>query len=196
VCHLRVLICALLFACCTAGAANAGDLSAGEYYNEGLTLKDSGQCELCRIYMTLAMRADPSGEVGKSAERFIRNYLARYPVPKAAQNMNNRAYGLRLQQKPDEAKQLYQRCIRLHPFFEWPYNNLAKIYFSEGDFSAARKLLNTAVAINPNYVNAWITLGYVQSRQNDIAGARSAFAQALMLDSTNEEAKERLRLCR
>lgn len=170
--------------------------SAGDYYNEGLSYKAQGRAERARRAMLMAMRADPTGMVGKSAEQYLRNYLPRFPVSDAAQEMSNRAYNLKDAQKTDEAKRVYLQCIRQHPFFEWPYNNLALIYYNEGELDAAEKLLKTALAIKPTYVNGLLTLGWVKARQGDIPSARNAFARALTLDPTNEEAKERLRLCR
>jgi len=193
---LRLLLCLSAFIV-AGGNVDAMSLqTAGQYYSEGARLRGIGLFNRSRGCMNMAIRLDPDGPVGKAAEQYIVTYLPKFPVPDEAQDLNNRAYRLDHENKREAAKALYEQCIRLHPFFERPYNNLALIYWHENDFNHAEKLLRKAIDITPTYVNAWITLGYIKWKQNDIKEARRCYGRALTLDPGNEEAKEQLRLHR
>lgn len=67
-----------------------------------------------------------------------------------------------------------------YPELPEPYNNLAVLHASLGNYEKARAALETAVRGNPNYATAWENLGDVHARL-----AAQAYSRALAVDATN-----------
>src|SRR5271163_2557690 len=63
-------------------------LSAEEYYKLGKRYKEAGWMEQSRDALQLAIEADPEGETGLLAQRFLRTKLPRQPVPLIAEREN------------------------------------------------------------------------------------------------------------
>ena len=67
-----------------------------------------------------------------------------------------------------------------YPELPEPYNNLAVLYASQGQYDKARVALEAAVRGNPGYATAFENLGDVYARL-----AAQAYARALVLDGSN-----------
>lgn len=67
-----------------------------------------------------------------------------------------------------------------YPELAEPYNNLAVLHATQGDYDKARALLEAAVRGNPAYATAWENLGDVHARL-----AARAYSRALALDAAN-----------
>ena len=69
------------------------------------------------------------------------------------------------QKKPAEAIGVFSKLTAEHPDYPEPYNNLAVLFATEGDFAKARAALETALKLNPKYGTAQENLGdvYLQS---------------------------------
>jgi len=61
------------------------------------------------------------------------------------------------------------------------YNNLAYAYKDIGDLADARTSLQNAVAADPEYVGAWISLGLVAQRAGDLPLAISSYSRAMQI---------------
>jgi tetratricopeptide (TPR) repeat protein len=95
------------------------------------------------------------------------------------------------QNKPAEAIALFTKLTEDFPDLPEPYNNLAVLYASSGQFEKARAALDMAIRTNPSYATAYENLGDVHAKM-----ASQAYDKALQLDSSNTAAKSKLTLLR
>jgi tetratricopeptide (TPR) repeat protein len=61
------------------------------------------------------------------------------------------------------------------------YNNLGYAYKDIGDLADARSSLQSAVAVDPEFVGAWISLGLVAQRAGDLPLAISSYSRAIQI---------------
>ena len=90
-----------------------------------------------------------------------------------------------------EAMEVYQRLTQDFPELPEPYNNLAVLYASRGDFERARQALDMAIRANPKYAVAQENLGDVY-----IQLAARAYERAAQIDPANRSAPRKLTLSR
>ena len=62
------------------------------------------------------------------------------------------------------------------------YNNLGYAYKDLGDYEDARRSLEAAVATNPEFVGAWISLGLVAQKSGDLGLAIQSYSRALQIE--------------
>ncbi len=91
----------------------------------------------------------------------------------------------------DEATEVFERLVEDYPELPEPYNNLAALHASAGDFDKARLSLEQALRANPLFALAHQNLGDVHA-----ALAERAYARALQLDPANAGLPPRLALVR
>ncbi len=89
----------------------------------------------------------------------------------------------------DKARDQFIELTKDHPQLPEPYNNLAVIYASQGDFEKARDSLQEAISTHPSYATAHENMGDIYAKM-----ASKAYNQALQLDSDNSSAKAKLSL--
>ena len=78
-----------------------------------------------------------------------------------------------------------------YPELPEPYNNLAVLYASQGQYDKARAALEMAIRTNPSYATAHENLGDVYAKL-----ASQAYSKALQLDSNNTGVQPKLALIR
>lgn len=93
------------------------------------------------------------------------------------------------QEKLQQARDIFIDLTRTNPELPEPYNNLAVIYASMGDYDKAREALEQAINTHPAYATAHENIGDIYARL-----ASQAYNQALELDSENNTAKAKLSL--
>lgn len=89
----------------------------------------------------------------------------------------------------DKARDVFVALTREHPDLPEPYNNLAVIYASQGDFEKAKDALMQAISTHPSYATAHENMGDIYAKM-----ASKAYNQALQLDADNSSAKAKLAL--
>jgi Flp pilus assembly protein TadD len=72
------------------------------------------------------------------------------------------------------AREVFERLTEEFPELPEPYNNLAVIHAAEGRLDRARSLLETALAVRPDYATAHENLGDVYLQMSADAYARAA----------------------
>ncbi len=172
--------------------------TASEYFTLGFQCKRAGWIEQAREAINRAIATDRSGKIASKAERFLRTRLPRDPVPEKAVLMNITANGENSFFTRDKAEEIWKQCIAEYPKFEWPYGNLGDLYVQEGKYKDAEKLLNRALRINPDYVNAWAHLAECKLNECDKVGAQNCINKALVLEPDDMVAKFiglKMRLC-
>lgn len=95
------------------------------------------------------------------------------------------------QNKSAEAIVIFTKLTEDYPSLPEPYNNLAVLYASSGQYDKARAALDMAIRTNPSYATAYENLGDIHAKL-----ASQAYDKALQLDSSNAGAKSKLTLLR
>lgn len=89
----------------------------------------------------------------------------------------------------EQARDVFIEITESHPDLPEPYNNLAVIYASLGDYDKARELLERAINTHPAYATAYENIGDIYAKL-----ASQAYNQALELDRENNIARAKLSL--
>ncbi len=91
--------------------------------------------------------------------------------------------------KPQEASDLYQRCVKLRPDRLEAYLKLAKLWLNRlGSERDADRWLDRMVEANPKAVRAWLERAYFRKNQSQPVGAEQDVAEALALEPHNRRA--------
>ncbi|MET3116268.1 tetratricopeptide (TPR) repeat protein [Undibacterium sp. GrIS 1.8] len=109
--------------------------------------------------------------------------------PKDAQLRFLKGLILTDQNKSSEAITVFSKLTDDYPELPEPYNNLAVLYASTGQYDKARASLEMAIRTNPTYGTAHENLGDVYAKL-----ASQSYDKALQLDSANTGAKLKLTL--
>ena len=91
------------------------------------------------------------------------------------------------QNKPNDAIKVFTALTDDYPELPEPYNNLAVLYASQGQYDKARKSLEMAIRTHPSYAIAHENLGDVYAKM-----ASEAYDKALQLDRSNTAAQTKL----
>lgn len=112
-------------------------------------------------------------------------------TPKDAQGRFLRGLILTEQKKVAEAIQTFTGLTEDFPELPEPYNNLAVLYASQGNYDKAKAALELAIHTHPAYATAYENLGDIHAQL-----ARRAYDKALQLDQSNTTAQSKLALVR
>ena len=96
------------------------------------------------------------------ALKLIDDALAKNPKDPAMRF--RRGVTLSMLDRKAEALQVFQKLVEDHPEMPAPYNNLAVLYGSQGDYDKARAALVAAIRTNPQYATAYQNLGDVYAQ--------------------------------
>ncbi len=124
------------------------------------------------------------GQLPQSLER-IDKYLA--GKPRDAQGRFLKGLILTEMNRPSEAIQVFSKLSGDYPELPEPYNNLAVLYASQGQYEKARTALESSIRTHPSYATAHENLGDIYAKL-----ASQAYDKALQLDSSNTGAKTKL----
>lgn len=91
------------------------------------------------------------------------------------------------QKKVPEAIQVFTALTEDFPELPEPYNNLAVLYASQGNYDKAKAALELAIHTHPSYATAHENLGDIYAQL-----ARRAYDKALQLDKNNTAAQTKL----
>lgn len=151
---------------------------------------------LSSLFLTLgwtSVQADEASNVskllksGQIAQAMQKVDAALTTRPKDAQLRFLKGLILTEQAKPVEAIAIFSKLTDEFPELPEPYNNLAVLYASSGQYDKARAALEMAIRTNPTYGTAHENLGDVYAKL-----ASQAYDKALQLDSANSGAKLKL----
>lgn len=129
--------------------------------------------------------AGQSAEAMQRAEQFL---AAR---PKDAQMRFMKGVMLSDARRQADAVEVFEKLTEDYPDLAEPYNNLAALYATAGDFLKARVTLEQALRNNPGYATAHENLGDVY-----VALAGQSYQRALKFNPTNTTAVPKLALAR
>ena len=109
--------------------------------------------------------------------------------PKDARGRFLKGLILAEQNKPAEAIAVFSALTQDYPELPEPYNNLAVLYASQGQYEKARASLEMAIRTHPSYATAHENLGDIYAKM-----ASQAYDKALQLDRGNAAAQTKLNL--
>ena len=126
---------------------------------------------------------------GKRAEALdrVNAFLSQHPKDARARFL--KGVILTEQSKTEDAIKVFTELTQDYPELPEPYNNLAVLYASQGDYQKARKALETAIRTHPSYAVAHENLGDIYATL-----ASQAYDKALQLDNSNATARKKLAL--
>lgn len=107
--------------------------------------------------------------------------------PKDPQGRFMKGLILTEQRKATEAIQVFTGLTEDFPELPEPYNNLAVLYASQGNYDKAKAALELAIHTHPSYATAHENLGDIYAQL-----ARRAYDKALQLDKNNTAAQAKL----
>ena len=129
-----------------------------------------------------------SGQHAQALDK-VNQFLA--GKPKDAQGRFLKGLILTEQNKTAEAIEILTALSKDFPELPEPYNNLAVLYASQGQYEKARQSLEQSIRTHPAYATAYENLGDVYTKL-----ASQAYDKALQLDSSNTTAQTKLALVR
>lgn len=135
-----------------------------------------------------AQQLQKQGQVERALER-VDQYLK--TRPKDARGRFLRGILLTEQNKPQEAIRVFTELTQDYPELPEPYNNLAVLHASQGQYDKARAALEMAIRTHPSYATAHENLGDIYAKM-----ASQAYDKALQLDKGNQGAQTKLNLIR
>ena len=109
--------------------------------------------------------------------------------PKDARGRFLKGIILAEQSKSAEAIRVFTELTQDFPELPEPYNNLAVLYASQGQYDKARSSLEMAIRTHPSYATAHENLGDIYAKM-----ASQAYDKALQLDKGNTAAQTKLNL--
>ena len=124
------------------------------------------------------------GQLPQALER-VDNFLA--GKPRDAQGRFLKGLILTEMNRPNDAIQVFLKLSQDYPELPEPYNNLAVLYASQGQYEKARVALESSIRTHPSYATAHENLGDIYAKL-----ASQAYDKALQLDSSNTGAKTKL----
>ena len=115
----------------------------------------------------------------------VNSYLS--GKPKDAQGRFLKGLILTEQKKTADAIKVFSDLTQDYPELPEPYNNLAVLYASQGQYDKARSALEMAIRTHPSYATAHENLGDIYAKM-----ASQAYNRALQLDSSNAATQTKL----
>ena len=127
-----------------------------------------------------------SGQQAQALER-VDNFLK--ANPKDARGRFLKGLILTEQSKPADAIKIFTGLTEDYPELPEPYNNLAVLYASQGQYDKARVSLEMSIRTHPSYATAHENLGDIYAKM-----ASQAYDKALQLDKSNTAAATKLEM--
>lgn len=154
-------------------------------------------CAVVPMFFVVPAFADDNADVsklmksGQFADALVKADAALVQHPRDPQLLFLKGLILTEQNKTTEAIAVFVKLTEEFPQLPEPYNNLAVLFASNGQYDKARASLEMAIRTNPTYATAHENLGDVYAKL-----ASQAYDKALQLDSNNSGAKSKLTLVR
>ena len=149
-----------------------------------------GALLLCIASIALADELEDASKLyrqGQHAEALRKTDAYLTNKPQDAQARFLKALILTDQNKIAEAIKLFSGLTEDYPELPEPYNNLAVLYASQGEYDKAKESLEMAIRTHPSYSTAHENLGDIYAKM-----ASQAYNRALQLDSGNTATQTKL----
>src|SRR4051812_21818613 len=128
-------------------------------------------------------RAGPQAQALERVDTFLK------ANPQDARGRFLKGLILTEQGKQSDAIKVFTGLTEDYPELPEPYNNLAVLYASQGQYDKARSALEMSIRTHPSYATAHENLGDIYAKM-----ASQAYDKALQLDKTNTAAQTKLEM--
>ncbi len=159
-----------------------GETEADRLYREGNRARFDMEPEKARRLFQEAEKAEGSSRAKVKARICLKCYVPLYPVSPECEKAFKEADKLVEQNKLSEGLAAFQTLAEKYPKLEWVQIGLATIHLKRDDPERAATCARRALAINPNYVDAWMILAHECLMHHDMEGARVVTETAHELD--------------
>lgn len=160
------------------------------------TARAAAFCCIAAVFFAASVHAAPADDIKEAGKLYqqgkldvaltkVNGVLA--AQPKDAQGRFLKGLILTEQKKSDEAIRIFTGLTEDFPELPEPYNNLAVLYASQGNYDKAKAALELAIHTHPSYATAHENLGDIYAQL-----ARRAYDKALQLDKNNTAAQAKL----
>lgn len=126
---------------------------------------------------------------GQQAQALERVDIVLKGNPKDARARFLKGLILTEQNKPADAINIFTGLTEDYPELPEPYNNLAVLYASQGQYDKARTALEMAIRAHPSFATAHENLGDIYAQM-----ASQSYGKALQLDKKNAAAQTKLEM--
>lgn len=164
--------------------------------NDNLSRKLRYSVLVCALCYSVAGLAGPAEDTKDATKLYQQGKLdqalskvngALAQQPKDAQGRFLKGLILTEQKKATDAIQVFTGLTEDYPELPEPYNNLAVLYASQGNYDKAKAALELAIHTHPSYATAYENLGDIYAQL-----ARRSYDKALQLDKSNLTAQGKL----
>lgn len=165
------------------------DLSAEEYLELGIWYQESKKYAQARESLHHVLKLATESPAATRARRLLAESI---PVKENDPDVIERynTIGMTAMTSPGKATKQYESLVEEHPDFEWPYRALAEgLCRRVGDVKQAKKLLEKALTINPNYVGALVTMAETQLADMEYEEARKYLNRVTEIAADNLDAR-------
>jgi len=163
-----------------------GETEADRLFREANKARFDLDAETARSLFQQAIDAPGSMRAKVKARLYLKCYLPKYKVTPEATAEYKRADKLVQENKLPEALAAFQSMREKFPQLEWVEIGLASIHLKLEDPERAANCARRALAINPDYVDAWLLLTHECLMHHDMEGARMTAQRAHELDSYSD----------
>lgn len=165
------------------------DLTADEFLELGIWYQESKKFAQARESLQHTIRLASDSEAAQRARRLLAESIpTKESDPEVIERFND--ISMTAMTSPGRAKKQYESLIEAHPDFEWPYRALAEgLCRRVGDLEQAKTLLEKALAINPNYVGALVTMAETQLADMQYDEARKYLNRVTEIVADNADAR-------
>jgi predicted Zn-dependent protease len=159
-----------------------GETEADRLYREANRARFDWDAEKARSLFEEAVKAEGSARAKYKSRICLKCYIPKYPVSPDCEKAFKAADVLIQQNKLSAALAAFQTLALKYPKFEWVQLELATIHLKNEDPERAATCARRALAINPDYVDAWMILAHECLMHHDMEGARVTAQTAHELD--------------
>jgi len=138
-----------------------------------------------KAYIALATSLSSANQT-KEAEHVFKEALVHFPnSPRLLSNYSAMLQSSNNSAALDLAESYARQALAIYPDYLAGLNNFANIKIKKREFNEAKSTLDKILALDPNFVDAHINLGYLQHNMGNFELALSHFDNAIKLNPKN-----------
>ncbi|MBS1992179.1 MAG: tetratricopeptide repeat protein [Cyanobacteria bacterium SZAS LIN-2] len=159
-----------------------GETEADRLFREANKARFDLDAEKARSLFEQAINAKGSMRAKVKSRLYLKCYLPKYKVTPECEKLYKAADKLVQEDKLGEGLAAFQAMREKYPNLEWVEIGLASIHLKREDPERAATCARRALAINPDYVDAWLLLTHECLMHHDMEGAQMTAQRAHELD--------------
>ncbi len=171
-----------------------GETDADRLFREANRARFDMEAEKARSLFEQAQKAEGSMRAKVKARISLKCYLPKYPVSPECEKEFKEADLLVEHNKLSEGLAAFQSLAVKYPKLEWVQLGLATIHLKNDDPERAATCARRVLAINPDYVDAWMILAHDCLMHHDLEGARVVTETAHELDPYSDVVSKTINL--